>query len=247
MQLAHAIANETLDVRAARRLARLLNPVPAFDAHLPESADRSRVEKYIAGRFRAAHGAEIRDFMPVLLTMNCQGRTTAATGVRSAAHQPLFLEQYLSTPAEGAVADAFQAPVARARLAEIGNLVASQGGASYLLFLVLTAMLERAGFDWVVFTATPQVRKGLAYLGLDVKALCDADPVRLKTGSAGEWGRYYASRPQVVAGRVSEAMAVLEERMLYASVLALFRSSIESLAETVGRESVRRGTCALAA
>jgi hypothetical protein len=247
MPLAHAIASENIDLRAARRLSRLLNPVPVFDAHLPGSARRPSVEAYITERFRAAHGAEIHDFMPVLLTMSCQGRTSAATGVRSAAGKSLFLEQYLSLPANQAVATAFEAPVRRAQLAEIGNLVASQGGASYLLFLVLTAVLHRAGFEWTVFTATPQVRKGLSYLGLEVKVLCEADPARLTRSSAGDWGRYYASGPQVVAGRVADAMAVLEERMLYASVLALFRAPIEALAETIGREGVGSGSCTLAA
>jgi hypothetical protein len=247
MQLAHATANETIDLRAARRLSRLLNPVPAFAAHLPDSTHRSRVQAYIADRFRAAHGAEIHDFMPVLLTMSCQGRTTAATGVRSAARAPLFLEQYLSAPAELEIAAAFQSPVERGGLAEIGNLVASQGGASYLLFLVLTAILHRAGFEWTVFTATPQVRKGLAYLGLETKVLCEADPARLTRCSAEEWGRYYASGPQVVAGRVADAMAVLEERMLYASVLALFRTPVEALAEIIGQEGAGHGTYTLAA
>jgi hypothetical protein len=247
MQFAPAIASENIDIRAARRLSRLLNPVPVFDAHPPGNASRPSVEAYIAKRFRAAHGAEIHDFMPVLLTMSCQGRTSAATGVRSAAGKSLFLEQYLSEPADQAVAAAFDAPVQRARLAEIGNLVASQGGASYLLFLVLTAVLQRTGFEWTVFTATPQVRKGLSYLGLEVKVLCEADPARLTRGSAGDWGRYYASGPQVVAGRVADAMAVLEDRMLYASVLALFRVPIEALAETIGREGAGSGSCTLAA
>ena len=105
----------------------------------------------------------------------------------------------------------------------------------------------RAGFEWVVFTATPQVRKVLAVLGLRTHVLCEADPARLTQGSAQEWGRYYASSPRVVAGRVPEAMAMLEQRLLYSSVLALFRPQIEALATVVARESVRRGTYTLAA
>lgn len=247
MHLAHLIANENLDAKAARRLARLLNPAPAFGVHLPGSAERGRVERYIAERFHAAHGARVHDFMPALLTMGCNGRITAATGVRAAARQPLFLEQYLSAPVEEAVSRAARENVCRPQLAEIGNLVASQGGSSYLLFLVLTAMLQRSGFEWVVFTATPQVRKVLAVLGLETQALCEADPARLTQGSAAEWGRYYASRPQVVAGKVCDAMAVLEQRVLYASVLALFRSQIEQLAAVVARESMQHGTFTIAA
>lgn len=236
-----------LDARAARRLARLLNPAPTFEAHLPGTAGRARVEQYIANRFQTVHGASIHDFMPVLLTMGCNGRATAATGVRAAACQSLFLEQYLSGPIEQVLGVAAGEAVRRANVAEIGNLVATQGGSSYLLFMVLTAMLEQARFEWVVFTATPQVQKTLAYLGLSVHRLCSADPARLTLSSAAEWGRYYASQPQVVAGRVSEAMGVLNRRKLYAGVLSLFRGPIVDLACVVGQESKRRGSYILAA
>jgi len=247
MHLEHVIGNEQLDAKASRRLARLLNPAPSFDAHLPGQRERATVEHYIAERFFAAHGARVHDFMPVLLTMGCNGQLTAATGIRSAAAQPLFLEQYLPQPVEDAVSQLARQSVARSQLAEIGNLVASQGGSSYLLFMVLTAILDRAGFEWVTFTATPQVRKVLAVLGLQTHVLCAADPARLTQGSAQEWGRYYATAPQVVAGRVPEAMAVLEQRLLYASVLALFRPRIEQLATVVAGESARHGTYTLAA
>jgi hypothetical protein len=247
MPLAEWIANESPDPRAARHLARLLNPAPVFRAHPPGASERGTVERYIADRFEAAHGAHVHDFMPALLTMGCAGRISAAAGIRAAAGQRLFLEQYLSGPVEAAVTAAAGAPVQRDRIAEIGNLVASQGGSSYLLFLVLTAVLGQAGFEWVVFTATPQVRKALDALGLRVEVMCAADPLRLTQGSAAEWGRYYASGPVVVAGKVADGMAVLHHRPLYAGVLSLFRASIAELAPVVARESLRRGTCTLAA
>ena len=77
------------------RLGRLLSPCPAFDLFLPETDQRHRVTEYIANQFKAAHGASIHDFMPLLLTMQCQGEFSAVSGVRPAARHPLFLEQYL--------------------------------------------------------------------------------------------------------------------------------------------------------
>ena len=247
MYLTHTKLDPRIDARAARRLARLLNPAPAFQAHLPGSPERARVENYIATQFRSVHGATIHDYMPVLLTMGCHGLTTAATGVRAAATQPLFLEQYLSAPVERAVGELAGHRVTRNSVAEIGNLVATQGGSSYLLFMVLTAVLQQAGFEWVVFTATPQVQKVLAYLGLQVHVLCEADPARLTQSSATEWGRYYQSKPKVVAGNVADAMQMLNERMLYSSVLTLFRNPIDELAGAVSRASTQRGTFTLAA
>jgi len=189
MSLADAFVDENVDAKAARRLARLLNPAPAFLAHLPGDSERARVEEYIAAKFQAVHGATIHDFMPVLLTMGCHGKITSATGIRAAAVQPLFLEQYLAQPIESTLGGLAGQPVRRDNIAEIGNLVATQGGSSYLLFMVLTAVLEQAGFEWVVFTATPQVQKVLAYLGLPVHELCEADPARLTESSVLEWGR----------------------------------------------------------
>jgi hypothetical protein len=247
MSLVNTFVHENVDAKAARRLARLLRPAPAFLAHLPGGPERARVESYIAAQFQEAHGATIHDFMPVLLTMGCHGKITAANGIRAAATQPLFLEQYLVQPIEGALSGLAGRPVQRSNIAEIGNLVATQGGSSYLLFMVLTAVLEQAGFDWVVFTATPQVQKVLAYLGLSIHELCEADPTRLTESSAAEWGRYYSNRPTVVAGKVADAMDVLRQRKLYASVLSLFRGPIGDLAATVSQASTRRGTFTLAA
>ncbi|MEJ2401719.1 MAG: thermostable hemolysin [Xanthomonadales bacterium] len=236
------IGTSATDARAAQRLARLLTPAPAFRAFLPESTERDRVERYIAERFQHVHGAEIHDFMPVLLTMGCPGTITAATGVRAAARQPLFLEHYLDAPVEQAVSRVARAPVARSGIVEIGNLVASRGGASYLLFMVLTAMLERAGFDRVVFTATPQVRRALAHLGLTVHPICDADPTRLPRHAIDDWGRYYANAPQVVTGNIAQAMNALRRRPLHAGALALFRRAIDDHAGVIGSGSHRRGT-----
>lgn len=247
MSAAPAIVSKDVDALAARRLQRLLNPLPAFAAHTPGSPQRSVVEQYIARQFRAVHGATIHEFMPILLTMSCHGRISAATGIRAASERPLFLEQYLSPPIEVAIAGATGTTVRRTRIAEIGNLVATRGGASYLLFMVLTNMLEAADFDWVVFTATPQVQKSISYLGLETHVLGPADPERLTRSSAEEWGRYYASQPMVVAGHIADAMNVLSQRKLCASALALFRRPVNELAGIISQASRQRGTYTLAA
>jgi len=237
----------TAEHRATRRLLQLLAPAPVFQAHSPNDCGRNEVESYIATHFHKAHGAIISDFMPVLLTMGCNGNITAATGVRAAATQPLFLEQYLDEPVERIVTRITDSTVTRSEIAEIGNLVATQGGASYLLFMVLTAVLDEAGFGWVTFTATPQVQKVLGRLGLPVQRLCAADASRLGPESAKEWGRYYASRPQVVVGNVSGARVLLEQHALYAGALNLFDETITRLATAVRQGSHRHGTRRLAA
>lgn len=246
-QTIQTIHAETADPRTARRLARLLDPAPVFRAYRPGSPGRAGVEDYIARRFFDVHGASINEFMPVLLTMGCHGTTSAAAGIRAAGGQTLFLEHYLENAVEQAVSAVAGAPVRRGGIAEIGNLVATRGGASYLLFMVLTAVLDRAGFEWVVFTATPQVQRALSHLGLETHRLCKADPGRLAAGDAERWGRYYANGPQVVTGDVSRAVTLLNQRKLPAGALALFSGAIETLATSVRNASLHDGTLRLSA
>jgi len=242
-----ASLQQTDQPRSRFRLGRLLSPCPAFDVFLPESADRHRVTQYIADQFRSAHGALIHDFMPLLLGMQCQRQISAVAGVRPAAHQPLFLEQYLGEPVEIALSRMTGSPEDRGRIVEVGNLVATQSGASSLLFLLLTAVLHRSNYDWVVFTGTPIVIKGLERLGFKLDRLCDADPARLKTSDLADWGSYYENRPVVVAGCIPPAMRILNEHKLYSGVLAMLEQQISHLTAVFAKTDWPYGTHAVTA
>ncbi|MDZ4728494.1 MAG: thermostable hemolysin [Xanthomonadales bacterium] len=229
------------------RLGRLLNPCPAFDVFLPETANRHQVTQYIADQFKSIHGANIHDFMPMLLSMQCQGQFSAVSGVRPAARQPLFLEQYLGQAVETVIRDVSGMAVERSKVVEIGNLVSTQKGASQLLFLLLTALLYRCDYQWVVFTGTPAVVKGLQRLGFKLDKLGAADPAMLKNSNLSEWGSYYQNRPRVVAGNVPAGMKVLQSHKLYAGILELLESQIDQLAPQFSKLDLPYGTHALAA
>ena len=229
------------------RLQRLLSPVPAFDVFLPESAERHRVTQYIADQFRATHQANIHDFMPLLLSMRCQGQFKAVSGVRPAAGHELFLEQYLDQPVEAVLSQLSNGQVERRKVMEVGNLVATQSGASQLVFLLLTALLHRCDFEWVVFTGTPVVIRGLERLGFRLEKLADADPSKLTSSKLSDWGRYYEQRPQVVAGNVADGIRVLSEHKLYTAALALFEQQIKQLAPIFRTPGLPYGTHAVTA
>jgi len=229
------------------RLGRLLSPGPTFNVYLPEAANRHQVTQYIADQFKAVHGAHIHDFMPLLLSMQCQGRISAVTGVRPAARQSLFLEQYLDSQVQAVLTKLTASEVKRNKIVEVGNLVATQKGASQLLFLLLTALLHRCGYEWVVFTATPIVIKGLERLGFKLDVLCDADPARLENANLAEWGTYYSNRPQVVAGFIPPAMKVLSEHKVLSGVLALLGQQISELAPVFAKTDLPYGTHAVTA
>lgn len=222
---------------ASALLDRLVDPMPTFATHLRGSPGRSAVEGYIADQFKAVHGAQIHDFMPVLLTMRCNGKLSAVAGLRMAGSQPLFLEQYLEHRVEQVLGVQFGRTVARSGVVEIGNLVATRKGSNYLLFLVLAAILRQLQYDWCVFTATPPVLKVLGKLGIQLHHLCAADIGRLDAGARADWGQYYDQRPVVVAGEIASNVEALQQRLLIAGVLSMFQQSVDRLAVDISATS----------
>ncbi len=214
-------------------LRRTLAARPAFTLSLPADAARPAMETFVADRFAEAWGARVTQFLPLLLGMQCLGHYTAVAGIRPAAQGPLFLERYLDTSVEAILSAAVQEDVPRRAIAEIGNLVAGQRGASHLLFLVLTAALHRAGYRWIVFTATHPLRNNLTRLGYPVLKLATAARDRLEPAALAEWGSYYDSEPWVMAGTLDDAMRLAEQRPLLRRVLRLYRGTIAELASGV--------------
>ncbi len=216
-----------------RSIYRILSPLPSLDWSSDRTEERQAVERYIFAQFRAVYGANILEFMPELLNLHCAGKLFAVAGVRSALNSRLFLEQYFAIPIEEQLGRLIDGPVNRRVIAEIGNLVATRRGSSQLLFITVTAILQQAGFDWVVFTATPQVEKSVRRLGIDLTVLGDANPAALNNTGASNWGVYYNCKPRVVAGRVSPALAALKQHNTSATVLSLYRRRVDALATTL--------------
>lgn len=221
---------EPINPKGLQSIKRLLLPRPTLQFHGPYTDDRNHIENYIAVQFKKIYGAEIRDFMPLFLSISCQDNLITALGLRPANQQSLFLEQYLPHPIETFVSSAAGRFIERDQITEIGNLVATQRGASQLLFMMLTAMLEHTAFEWVVFTATPQVHKMMTRMGMHLHDLHDADPSLLKSSHISQWGSYYDSRPKVVTVNVNDAMSSLMERTAYRNVISLYQQRIQKLA-----------------
>ena len=165
-------------------------------------AGRAAVEAFIRERFAARYGARVRHFMPTLLQLEDDaGVRHDAVGVRSAACESLFLERYLDRPVEAEIARRSGFSPARERIVEVGNLAAQGAGHARLLIVALTSLLVAQGFDWVVFTGTPEVLNSFSRLDLGPLALGEADPARMGDELA-DWGSYYDSHPMVMAGNI---------------------------------------------
>ena len=219
--------------KAPRSLYQLLSPGPELSLHDSQSAEQEAVETYVAKQFEAVYGASISDFMPLFLSLSCNNSLSAVTGIRAVEEQPLFLEQYLDHSIESEIGLAFDAAVNRLSIVEIGNLAATQRGSSQLLFVLLAATLQRAGFRWITFTATPQVRKTINRLGFELQIIREADPERLGKGALEQWGSYYQSRPLVVAGDLQHAVGVIAGKRSLSGILALYCNRIDTLAAQI--------------
>lgn len=177
-----------------------------------DERNRSEVERFIRIIFKRAYNANISHFLPYLLSMREEGNVAAALGLRPATEAPLFLETYLDRPVENILAERTSRPIDRSRLVEVGNLASAPGGGARALIITLTAYLEGAGYEWVVFTATPRVRNNFAKLGIELFDLAPAEGDRLGAARH-DWGSYYEQQPMVVAGNVAEGAARLRRAL----------------------------------
>jgi hypothetical protein len=182
------------------------------------------VSDFIRRRFLHAYGAEPSLRIPALLALTtAQDSLLAAVGVRNAALEKLFLEDYLSVPVELVMP---VAGVERHRIAEIAHLAGVEAGVSRFLFASLSVWLDGAGYDWVVCTGTDQLRNSFHRLGIATEVLASADPSRLPDGGAG-WGCYYDHHPVVMAIRVADGMSALRNAGLLRLVQSVETEAVE--------------------
>ncbi len=196
-----------------------------------QEAQRREIERFIRTLFRRAYGATINHFPPHLLSMRQDGRILAALGIRPATDTPLFLESYLDKPIECALAEKLSRPIDRSRIIEIGSLASAHGGGARTLIITLTAYLSGAGYEWAVFTATPQVRNNFSKLGIQLTPLARADKTRLGEAQY-DWGSYYDQSPVVVACDVKQGVAAvlsaLHEQRLFPTAQQLWNDALRA-------------------
>lgn len=169
------------------------------------SGRRDETETFIREVFQRRYDARVPAFAPELLMLEQGERIVAAAGWRGAGASPLYLERYLDAPVEIHIASLGGQDVPRHRIAEVGNLAAVKPGSGVRMILSLAEQLHQSGYEWVVFTATDELIRILTRMGMPPLALQVADPARLGD-EARAWGRYYDTRPVVVAGRIRQGL-----------------------------------------
>lgn len=217
-----------------KRLQRVVLPSTRVTLNTPDSPTREPLLHYIAGQFQRQHNARITEFLPYLLNITCAGHISAAVGLRPAREGRLFVEHYFDHPAEQELSELFRTPVCRGGIVEIGNLVATRRGASLLLFTLLAAMLHRAGYRWIIFTATEQVGQIIRKLNFTPFTLCKAEKVRV-ANSTDNWGSYYETNPHVMVGDLIQAQALVEQKHTLCALITLYHNEIATFAHQLRR------------
>jgi hypothetical protein len=186
-----------------------------------DADDRAAVSEFIRAKFLKDHGAHLHRLMPALFSLRRPGdEIVAAFGLREARHEPLFMECYLDEPVETRIARLSGRDVARDRIIEVGNLAAAPGGARAMI-AALTKHLYESRTEWVTFTGVLALRHAFRRLGLRPLSIAAATPDRLSEAERALWGRYFESRPIVMAGYVPHGYRVLTQRRVRAWEAAL--------------------------
>lgn len=187
-----------------------LNFLECDENSLRSMTQRNEIESFISKRFKKQYGADIYNFMPILLSMKDESsRIRAALGLRPASTGPLFLENYLDDSIENTVFNKTGQQVSRSKVIEVGNLAIGDKGSSRSLIIAMSAYLSTRGYEWAVFTIGPILINSFNSLGLSLTELGTAIPEKLSFEERQYWGSYYQQKPKVMIGNLSEAHGFL--------------------------------------
>ena len=178
----------------------------------PDAEDRPELERFIYNSFKSAYGAQVKHFMPLLVSLrDAKGDLIAVCGFRNAGAEKLFLETYVDEPIDAVLSSKSGKEVARKDIVEVGNFAVFPPGMSRHMITVLAAYIHTIGAKWIVFTAIPKIRNAWKRLGVNLLQICEASKERLDCDCREEWGNYYDTCPYVVAVNVPECYFLLRK------------------------------------
>ena len=182
--------------------------------------DRPELERFIYNSFRLVYDAQVKHFMPLLVSLrDAKGDLIAVCGFRNADAEKLFLETYLDEPIDAVLSSKSGEKVLRNDIVEVGNFAVFPPGMSRHMITILAAYVRTIGAKWLVFTAIPKIRNTWKRLGVNLTQICEADKERLDCDYREEWGSYYDSSPYVVAVNVPECYSLLHNNLKLVEIL----------------------------
>lgn len=192
---------------------------------------RQDAEDFVSHVYRRKFAANLRTFMPTILGFfDGDNHLRACLGIRFAAREPLFVEQYLDAPVQTYITRHTGLSVRRADLLEVGNFASHHPGDARQVIRFLAPRLKAVGIHWVVFSATRQIHNAFQRMGLTPVVLAEADKSLLQYDGT-DWGSYYDAHPHVLLGDVDSGCDFLERRAQRRGQLASADAVIDQVCE----------------
>ncbi len=186
-----------------------LSHVRAIERDDPMRAD---AEAFVAHVYERKFDARLLTFMPTILGFfDRDDHLRACLGIRFAAKETLFVEQYLTAPAENFIASEAALGVPRIDLLEVGGFASHHPGDARQVIRFLAPRLKAIGIHWVIFSATRQIHNAFQRMGLTPVVLAQADKHLLQPDGT-DWGTYYETHPHVLLGDVDAGCGFFEKR-----------------------------------
>jgi hypothetical protein len=190
-----------------------------------EDKQRSEIEQFIKQGFFKSYQAKISVTMPHLFAL-CNGTYKAALGIRSGKHD-LFIEQYLSGTIEQQTLFEKNS-IDRKDIVEIGHLFSNTPRFTLPLFMITAVSLFYLNYKYLVFSGTEKVVNLIAKSGVNCSLICDAHVSKIQM-STDEWGRYYDTKPKVIAVSLLDVIALIGQHPTYQT---MFQSLDKQIAQT---------------
>lgn len=194
-----------------------------------DSLRREIIEKYIHSKFNECYKADIKHYLPYILSIECNNGLCATVGLNAAEKELLYLEKYLPGPIEKEIARHAKKTIDRNKIIEVGNLVSTWHGGSVIIFIIVAKLLSLIDRDWVVFTATDKVISIMEKLSFKPVFLANATEAAIDNDQE-KWGSYYNNNPRVMFGYIPDAVSILKNNILLYSTLSIFLIQVEELA-----------------
>ena len=218
-----------------KRQGQLLLPHTIVQLDELASPCGKQLQQFVSTCFRGYFDADVHSHLPYFLSAYSAESLVATLGFEPVEEdKAIFLEQYLECAVEQVISQKIGRAISRLKVVELGSLSSARKGFSELIFILIADILYKAGFEWVVLTATPQVHKLVNKLGLTTIELCVADPIKLDDKGQ-SWGHYYESKPKVLAGDLHYGIDVLHQHEVAGFMLKNYENTINKYAKKLMR------------
>ncbi|UXY17140.1 thermostable hemolysin [Chitiniphilus purpureus] len=181
---------------------------------LPNTQDWELAVRLVRYKYRSSFQAEVDpspDCFIACLEQDADGEANpvACAGITFSELTTLFSEQYLGEPVEVMIGRHQNKEVSRNAIIEVGSLASIKGQAGSELVRVMPLLGWCMGKEFILCTATKQLRALLEREGIRFIPLCPAHDSALEESMRQRWGSYYDQAPQTGFISLASSMAGL--------------------------------------